>query len=85
MDPVVAWYDSQVGNASNYTRRVYVASDDRASVILDARNKYPNYDFVYNAVDDKNLLKDMKQTVQSRQTEEELVALVCDLMILSQS
>ncbi|CAK8681771.1 unnamed protein product [Clavelina lepadiformis] len=85
MDPVVAWYDSQVGNASNYTRRVYVASDDLASVIPDARNKYPDYDFVYNTVDDKKLLKDMKQTVQSRQTEDELVAIVCDLMILSQS
>ncbi|CAK8681863.1 unnamed protein product [Clavelina lepadiformis] len=85
MDPVVAWYDSQVGNASNYTRRVYVASDDLASVIPDARNKYPNYDFVYNTVDDKKLLKDMKQTVQSRQTEDELVALACDLMILSES
>ncbi|XP_076810540.1 alpha-(1,6)-fucosyltransferase-like [Clavelina lepadiformis] len=85
MDPVVAWYDSQVGNASNYTRRVYVASDDLASVIPDARNKYPNYDFVYNAVDDKKLLKDMKQTVESRQTGDELVALACDLMILSQS
>ncbi|CAK8681772.1 unnamed protein product [Clavelina lepadiformis] len=84
-DPVVAWYDSQVGNACNYTRRVYVASDDLASVIPDARNKYPNYDFVYNAVDDKKLLKDKKQTVQSRQTEDELVAIVCDLMILSQS
>ncbi|XP_076810544.1 alpha-(1,6)-fucosyltransferase-like isoform X3 [Clavelina lepadiformis] len=84
-DPVVAWYDSQVGNACNYTRRVYVASDDLASVIPDARNKYPNYDFVYNAVDDKKLLKDMKQTVESRQTEDELFALACDLMILSQS
>ncbi|CAK8681770.1 unnamed protein product [Clavelina lepadiformis] len=85
MDPVVAWYDSQVGNASNYTRRVYVASDDLASVIPDARNKYPDYDFVYNAVDDKKLLKDMRQTVQSRQTEDELVALACDLIILSES
>ncbi|CAK8681760.1 unnamed protein product [Clavelina lepadiformis] len=85
MDPVVAWYDSQVGDARNYTKRVYVASDDLASVIPDARNKYPNYDFVYNTVDDKKLLKDMKQTVQSRQTEEELAAFVCDLMILSES
>ncbi|CAK8681755.1 unnamed protein product [Clavelina lepadiformis] len=85
MDPVVAWYDSQVGDASNYARRVYVASDDLASVIPDARNKYPDYDFVYNAVDDKKLLKDMRQTVQSRQTEDELVALACELMILSES
>ncbi|CAK8681765.1 unnamed protein product [Clavelina lepadiformis] len=47
--------------------------------------RYPNYDFVYNAVDDKKLLKDLRQTGQSRQTEDELVALACDLMILSES
>ncbi|CAK8681748.1 unnamed protein product [Clavelina lepadiformis] len=48
MDPVVAWYDSQVGKASNYTRRVYVASDDLASVIPDAHNKGDDLErFIY--------------------------------------
>ncbi|CAK8682865.1 unnamed protein product [Clavelina lepadiformis] len=85
MEHVADWFDRRVKSANNYTRKVFVASDDIASVIPDARTKYPDFEFLYHGVDNIKLLKDMTQTVKSRQTEEELVSLVCNLMILSQS
>ncbi|CAK8682848.1 unnamed protein product [Clavelina lepadiformis] len=82
MEHVIDWYDRHVGSVEG--GRVYVASDDLASVIPEARSKYPRFTFLYHA-EDKKPLKDMTQTVKGRETEEELVSLVCDLMILSRS
>ncbi|XP_076825092.1 alpha-(1,6)-fucosyltransferase-like [Clavelina lepadiformis] len=79
---VIDWYDRHVGSVEG--ERVYVASDDLASVIPEAHSKYPSFTFLYLA-EDKKPLKDMTQTVKGRETEEELVSLVCDLMILSRS
>ncbi|CAK8682850.1 unnamed protein product [Clavelina lepadiformis] len=82
MEHVIDWYDRRVGSVEG--ERVYVASDDLASVIPEAHSKYPSFTFLYLA-EDKKPLKDMTQTVKGRETEEELVSLICDLMILSRS
>ncbi|CAK8682849.1 unnamed protein product [Clavelina lepadiformis] len=85
MQHVVNWYERDEEHARSYTRKVYVASDDLANVIPDARSKYPDYEFLYHAAHEDKPLKSMTQFVQDREEEAELISLVCDLMILSQS
>ncbi|CAK8682859.1 unnamed protein product [Clavelina lepadiformis] len=76
MEHIIDWFDNRLRSASSSsTRNIYVASDDLAHVIPDARRKYPNYDFLYQP-DDKKSLKDMRQGFFGRETEEELVSLV---------
>ncbi|CAK8685962.1 unnamed protein product [Clavelina lepadiformis] len=80
MDHVTEWFDNyEKIHAKKVSRRVYIASDDQR-VVEEAKSKFPNYEFAHYWLGEKH----KSSTTINRNTLDGLLAIVCDVILLSE-
>ncbi|XP_076818652.1 alpha-(1,6)-fucosyltransferase-like isoform X2 [Clavelina lepadiformis] len=80
MDHVTEWFDNyEKIHAKKVSRRVYIASDDQR-IVEEAMSKFPNYEFAHYWLGEKH----KSSTTINRNTLDGLLAIVCDVIFLSE-